>query len=81
MLGMPSRVLIALTWTVLALECLFLPLALWRWTRPSAWLVLVAMHVGIIGLVSFADLSAGMLMVHLFTWDARWPGMARAVRR
>jgi len=81
MLGMPSRVLIALTWTALALELLFLPLALWRWTRPLVWLALVAMHVGIIGLVSFADLSAGMLMVHLFTWDARWPAMARAVRR
>jgi hypothetical protein len=31
--------------------------------------------LGILGLVSFADLSAGMLMIHTFTVDSRWPGM------
>jgi hypothetical protein len=79
-LGLPDWAFQALTWKALALEVLFLPLALWRWTRPVIWLALVGMHLGILTLVSFADLSAGMLMVHLFTFDARWPAMARTLR-
>ena len=38
------------------------------------------MHIGILVFVSFADLSVAMLMVHVFTIDARWPGMVRTVR-
>ena len=76
-LGMPAWGFQLLTWKVLALEILFLPLALWRWTRPLIWSAMVVLHIGILGLVSFADLSAGMLMVHLFTMDSRWPGMLR----
>jgi hypothetical protein len=49
------------------------------WTRPLMWLAMVGMHIGILALVSFADLSAGMLMLHFFTFDSRWPGMARMV--
>lgn len=79
-LGLPAWGFQLLTWKALALEILFLPLALWHWTRPVIWLALVLMHVGILALVSFADLSAGMLMLHLFTVDSRWPGMAREVR-
>jgi len=41
---------------------------------------MVSVHIGILALVSFADLSAGMLMLHLFTVDSRWPGMLRVVR-
>ena len=79
-LGMPAWGFKLLTWKALALELLFLPLALWRWTRPVIWLAMVVMHIGILGLVSFADLSAGMLMVHLFTVDSRWTGMLRGLR-
>jgi hypothetical protein len=77
---MPAWGFQLLTWKALALEILFLPLALWRWTRPVVWLAMVMMHIGILGLVSFADLSAGMLMVHVFTLDSRWPRMFRSVR-
>lgn len=79
-LGLPSWAFQLLTWKALVLEILFLPLALWRWTRPVIWLAMVVMHIGILALVSFADLSAGMLMVHLFTVDSRWPAMLRVVR-
>ena len=78
MLSMPMWVIRLLTWQALALEILFLPLVLWRVTRPVAWLAMVGMHVGIMLMVSFADLSAGMLMLHAFTFDARWAAMARA---
>lgn len=77
MLSMPMWVIRLLTWQALALEVLFLPLVLWRVTRPVAWLAMVGMHVGIVMMVSFADLSAGMLMLHLFTYDARWTATAR----
>jgi hypothetical protein len=78
-LAMPAWAFQVLTWKALALEALFLPLALWRWTRPVIWFAMVVMHIGILALVSFADLSAGMLMLHLFTMDSRWPGMLRCL--
>jgi hypothetical protein len=80
MLDMPSWAFQVLTWKALALEILFLPLALSRWTRPVIWSAMVVMHIAILGLATFADLSAGMLMMHLFTADSRWPSMIRAVR-
>jgi len=76
-LSLPAWVFQALSWAALALEVLFLPLAVWRVSRPLAWLAMVGMHVGIVALVSFADLSAGMLMLHLFTFDPRWTAMAQ----
>jgi hypothetical protein len=79
-LSMPMWVFRWMTWNALALEILFLPLALWRWTRPLIWTAMVGMHIGILALVSFGDLSAGMLMLHLFTMDSRWPRMAGMVR-
>jgi hypothetical protein len=79
-LDMPMWVFRLMTWNAVGLEILFLPLALWRWTRPLVWIAMVGMHIGVLGLVSVADLSAGMLMLHLFTVDSRWPGMARMVR-
>lgn len=32
----------------------------------------LAMHVGLIALIDFADLSLGMVMLHLFTFDPAW---------
>jgi hypothetical protein len=81
MLSLPAWAIRLLTWKALALEILFLPLALWRVTRPLAWLALVGMHLGIMLMVSFADLSAAMLMVHLFTFDPRWVPMSRLAHR
>ena len=78
MVSAPPWVFRLMTWNALALELLFLPLALWRRTRPMVWLAMVGMHVGIVALLDFADLSAGMLMAHLFTIDSRWLAFARA---
>jgi hypothetical protein len=81
MLLLPAWAFRLLTWQALALEILFLPLALWRVTRPVAWLAMVGMHLGIMLMVSFADLSAGMVLLHAFTFDARWVPLARIARR
>jgi len=65
-------VLQCMTWSVLWLELLFVPLVLLTRVRGWAWLAMVGMHIGIMMTVDFADLSMGMLMVHLFTFQREW---------
>lgn len=71
-LGLSPGAIKAMTWGLLGLEALFLPLSLWRVTRPFAWGAMVVVHVVFATLLSFADLTAGMLILHLFTFDPRW---------
>lgn len=61
-----------MTWGTLGLELLFVPLALWRRTRPWIWLAAVGLHIGILATVQFAELTLGMLVVHLATFDVQW---------
>lgn len=70
--GLPDGVLRAMSYGSLALELAFLPLALFARTRPWVWSAMLAMHVGLIALIDFADLSLGMLVLHAFTFDPRW---------
>lgn len=72
LLRLPDSVHAALTWGALAMELLFLPLCIIRVGRLIAWTAMAAMHLGILVTVDFADLSFGMVMIHLFTFDARW---------
>jgi hypothetical protein len=72
LLHLPTVCLQWLTWGCLAAELLFLPLSLHRFTRALVWAALVLMHAGILLVVDFADLSIGMLMIHLFTFDRSW---------
>ena len=60
------------TWGGLALELLYAPLALFRRLRPWLWLLMVMMHLGLITLIDFADLTLGMLLLHGFTFDPAW---------
>jgi predicted DCC family thiol-disulfide oxidoreductase YuxK len=79
LLALPEAALMTLTWGTLAVELLFAPLALWGRSRPWIWLALVLMHLGLLTVVDFADLSLGMLMLHLFTFDPAWlPPRGRA---
>lgn len=68
----PEAFLQIFTWGALTAELLFLPLWIWKGSRPWIWLTLVSMHLGLIFVVDFADLSLGMIMVHLFIFDPRW---------
>lgn len=72
LLALPQAFLHAATWGALALELLFAPLALARKFRPWLWAAMLAMHLGLIALIDFADLSLGMVMLHLFTFDPGW---------
>ncbi|MEZ4465302.1 MAG: hypothetical protein R3F43_12660 [bacterium] len=40
--------------------------------RPWSWLSLVGLHLGILASVQFAELTLGMLVVHLFAFDPAW---------
>ena len=70
--ALPAPLLVAVAYGGLAAEILFAPLALFSRTRPWIWLALLAMHLGLVVLVDFADLSLGMIVLHLFTFDPRW---------
>jgi len=81
-LAAPSWVHAVMTWVAVAAEVLFLPLCVWRRGRLIAWLGMIGMHLGILLVVDFADLTLGMLMLHLFTFDPRWlPPRATVGRR
>lgn len=71
-LSLDPVVLRVLTWSALAAEVLYLPLAFFERTRLLAWLSMVLMHLGILSVISFAELSFGMLLVHLFVFDSKW---------
>jgi predicted DCC family thiol-disulfide oxidoreductase YuxK len=78
MLALPPVFLQLATWGALALELLFAPLALSRRLRPWLWTAMLTLHLGLIALIDFADLSLGMVMLHLFTFDPGWIRPLRA---
>jgi predicted DCC family thiol-disulfide oxidoreductase YuxK len=72
LLSLPPWFLKIGSWSALGLELSFAPLALFRGLRPWVWLAMVTLHLGLMLLVNFADLTAGMLILHLFTFDPAW---------
>lgn len=81
LLAAPGWVHAGLTWITLAMEILFLPFCLLRTGRLIAWTSMLAMHIGILVTVDFADLSFGMVMIHLFTFDPAWLPARRYARQ
>jgi predicted DCC family thiol-disulfide oxidoreductase YuxK len=80
-LSLPVPMLLAKTWGALAMELAFAPLALVSRVRPYLWTAMLGMHLGLMTLIDFADLSFGMVLLHLFTFDPRWvPGVAPGTR-
>ena len=72
LLALPDVLLRLATWGSLAVELLFAPLALSRRMRPFLWAALLSMHLSLMLVIDFVDLSLGMVMLHLFTFDPRW---------
>jgi hypothetical protein len=72
LLGLPAPMLHVMTWSALALELLYAPLALSRRARPVIWTLMLFMHVGLLVMIDFADLSVAMIVVQLFTFDPEW---------
>ena len=77
-LALPAPVLQLMTWSGLALELLFAPLALIRRLRPWLWLAMLSLHIGLVVLIDLADLSFGMVILHAFTFDPSWLRAKRA---
>jgi predicted DCC family thiol-disulfide oxidoreductase YuxK len=71
-LSMPAWLTAVATWGALALELLFAPLALLRVLRPWLWLAMLGMHASLLTLLDFADLTLGMVMLQLVTFDPAW---------
>jgi hypothetical protein len=72
LLGLPPLLLKIATSSALTLELCFAPLALSSRLRPLLWLTMTSLHIGLLFLINFADLTAGMLVLHLFTFDPAW---------
>jgi predicted DCC family thiol-disulfide oxidoreductase YuxK len=72
LLALPEGIVHLLTWGALILEITFAPLALFARIRPWIWLLMLLMHFALMTVVDFADLSLGMVMVHLFTFNPAW---------
>lgn len=70
--GLPAICLQLLTWSALILEILFIALSFHRNSRLIAWTSMILLHLGILLVVAFADLTVGMLMIHFFTFDPEW---------
>lgn len=83
LLALPPAAMKVFTWGALGLELTFAPLALVARLRPVLWLSLLAMHLGLVVLIDFADLSLGMVLLHLYTFDPGWvrprPGPAATI--
>lgn len=71
-LSLPDIILKFMTWSALALELFFAPLALFKSLRPWLWISLLGMHISLLLVIRFADLSFGMIILHLFTFDPGW---------
>ena len=72
MLNLPVFVLKMITWSSLMLEILFLPLGVFYHTRFLFWCAYIMFHLGIVSVISFTDLTLGVLMIHFFTFDHNW---------
>lgn len=72
MLWLPPIIVSILTWFVLYLELFFGLLAVLKKARPWLWLGMFLVQLGFLFLLNFADLTFGMLLFHMFTFDPAW---------
>lgn len=68
----PPNLIKWLTWSIIALEMLFLPLVIFDRTRKWAWALTTALHLGILAFLSIPYIALGMLSLHLFLLDFSW---------
>jgi len=79
-LALPQWMLQLLTWMILYVELLFAPLALCRRFRPWLWGAMLAVQLGFLFLLNFADLTIPMLLYHLLTFDPGWVKPTRSAQ-
>ncbi len=72
LLWLPPVFLQLLTWSVLYIELLFAPLAIFPRLRLALWSLMAFIQIGFAFLLNFLDLTAAMLLFHLFTFNPAW---------
>lgn len=72
LLSLPDIAIKLLTWGTLFMEIFFAPLSLFSRIRPWIWLILLGMHIGLLFIIRFPDLTFGMIILHLFTFNPGW---------
>ncbi len=81
-LGSPGWILSLVTWGTVAAQAAVLPLCATSRGRKWAWLMMVAMHFGLMAVMNFTTLTVGMLWLHAFTFDPEWlPARGRVGRQ
>jgi predicted DCC family thiol-disulfide oxidoreductase YuxK len=78
--ALPEPVVRAASAGALGLELAFAPLALLPRARPWVWLALLGLQLLLGARVDLVDLSAGMLMLQLLTFDPAWVAPRRDTR-
>ncbi len=71
-LALPDFILKYMTWGALAMEILFAPLCMAHLLRPIAWAAMFGMHIALIFLMIFFDLSIVLVLLHIYLFDIRW---------
>ena len=61
-----------MTWLALFLEISFFPIGSMYHMRMWYWIAYFGFNVGILSLINFPDLTFGMLMIHIMTFEMRW---------
>lgn len=70
--SLPEFFLKCMTWGVLTLEVSFVVFALFKKARLWIWGSMLLMHLGLLCLIDFADLTLGMIFLHFFTFNPEW---------
>lgn len=70
---LPHIALIKLmTWSSLVLEITFLFFGTLYRCRKTYWFITLALHINILLTINFGDLTLGMIVSHLYTFDPTW---------
>lgn len=69
---LPLGIIKIFTWGSLLLESTSLIFGIFYHTRKWYWLALVSMHCTVLLLINFTDLTLGVLMMHVYTFDPNW---------
>ncbi len=72
LLSLPAFALMLAGWAVVLGELLFAPLSLFRPTRKLVWALMLSMHGVLLLIISERPVALGMILFHLFLFDARW---------
>jgi hypothetical protein len=71
-INLPLPIIKFATWSSLFLEITSLIFGCFYHMRKWYWCALVSMHIGVMLLLNFTDLTLGILMVHVYTFDTKW---------